>query len=334
MITRVAYQDPPDFAAVAVAEFEKSARHFGLLAGAHVSYRARASVRHAAFLYDKNMRFYSRLSGTLFVTSALLSLIEVMGFSRYAPALPNFPGPSRETDGPPYEPSIAILGIGYTLLFVAAYFHQRFVRGRQLLNGSLLTRRRSHALPFLSALLVDRCYEAQRSSLPKRATAFRQLGRSSMALEAAIQRLARDAGMFGRRNARTTAAKKHAALVCAALRKASSRIDADPDQGLQQMAELAMKITERYADRRWGALLDDADLANLEPVRSREFLRLVAAAVLTAAAALGISLLNPPAAVLPVLIGAIGLVSMSAIYGPRAHGPLDLLDAVRGVQRP
>ncbi|WP_158761980.1 hypothetical protein [Streptomyces sp. NRRL S-146] len=53
---------------------------------------------------------------------------------------------------------------------------------------------------------------------------------------------------------------------------------------------------------RFGALLDEDQLTGLEPARNRETLRLVLAAALTAAAAVGIGFLNSAASLtgLPV----------------------------------
>jgi hypothetical protein len=123
-------------------------------------------------------------------------------------------------------------------------------------------------------------------------------------------------------------------MVAAAVRAATLKLDSEPTAALHELSSLACTILDRFTERRWGALLDEAHLAGLEPVRNRETLRLVAAATLTAGAAVGIGLLNPPASATPLLVGAVGLIFFSVTYGHRGPRAMELLDSLRGVQRP
>ncbi|MFI7309010.1 hypothetical protein [Streptomyces hygroscopicus] len=72
----------------------------------------------------------------------------------------------------------------------------------------------------------------------------------------------------------------HGRQVVAALRAAESQLDADPRKGAHELARLTLKISERYALGRVGALLDDSDLKT--PRRWDEMLRLSVAATLVA----------------------------------------------------
>jgi hypothetical protein len=128
--------------------------------------------------------------------------------------------------------------------------------------------------------------------------------------------------------------KQHTALVAAALERAAREFDKDPDRAARELCAMTALILDRYLDCRFGALLDEDQLTGLEPVRNRETLRLILAATLTAAAAVGIGFLNPPAAAVPLLIGVAGLLFFSLAYGHRTGRSLDYLDALRGVQRP
>ncbi len=191
-----------------------------------------------------------------------------------------------------------------------------------------------YAIPLNCAVVLARCHAASTASLPGRGPALLVVDRAATHLERALLRLPSDRRLAPYGSPRRKALKTHVALVCAALQKARVELDSDPASALSELAEMAGVILKRHADRRYGALLDDSTISGLEPVRSRELLRLLGTVTLVAGAAVGIGYLNPPTAAVPLLIGSFGLLVVSVIHGPRTHRPLDLLDSLRGIQRP
>lgn len=136
------------------------------------------------------------------------------------------------------------------------------------------------------------------------------------------------------RSHRKAGLRRHSKLVIAALQQAERKLDTDRDQALKEIADLMLTICERYVDGRIGALLDESQLSGLEPVASREWLRLLMAVVLTVSCAWGIALLGLPSSAVPYVMGGVGLLCFTAVFGQRSGRSLDLLDSVRGVQRP
>jgi hypothetical protein len=118
-------------------------------------------------------------------------------------------------------------------------------------------------------------------------------------------------------------------LVVAALHRVSIRLDSEPETATRELADMALRICSAYVGHRWGRLLEESELAGLEPVRSREPLRLALAGLFTVAVAVAAALLGVPDGALPIVIGLAGLMSFGRT--PRA---LELLDSFRGVQRP
>ncbi|MEV5948970.1 hypothetical protein [Streptomyces sp. NPDC051993] len=127
--------------------------------------------------------------------------------------------------------------------------------------------------------------------------------------------------------------KAHAEGVIAALRKVELRLDADPEAAAKELARLLLKISDRYVDKRPGALLDDTELVEAE--RRHEVLRLCLALAFMGAATLAVSRfhLPPPVAMAAAGIGvamiyrnavATGLgclVDVPALAVPREVGP-------------
>ncbi|MFJ9869647.1 hypothetical protein [Streptomyces sp. NPDC101165] len=108
--------------------------------------------------------------------------------------------------------------------------------------------------------------------------------------------------------------KNHAGRVIAALRAAAARVDADPEAGLRELGLMLVRIGDRLAEGRVGALLDEGELEGYEPVRDREVLRTVAAALLIAAAAVGVALLHLPAEVAGPLTTVTGIIVLVTLY--------------------
>lgn len=136
-----------------------------------------------------------------------------------------------------------------------------------------------------------------------------------------------------RRSPRRKTVHRHTRLVAAALHAKLARLDADPQDTLRELGDMSLRICDAYLGHRWGRLLEDHELAGLEPARSYEALRLAAAGGITVGVSYVAALIGVPAAVLPLVCGLTGLLSFNLALG-RTSRSLELLDSLRGIQRP
>lgn len=193
--------------------------------------------------------------------------------------------------------------------------------------------RKKYPLILAAVSVIGYCsFIARREEVEPRA-----LRNLAIAIEIAcscILRIPAFTGTLPFRSHRRAGLGQHSKLVVAALQQAERKLDTDRDQALKDIADLMLTISERYVDGRVGALLDESQLSGLEPVANREWMRLLTAIVLTVSSALGIALLGLPSSAVPYVMGGVGLLCFTAVFGQRSSRTLDLLDSVRGVQRP
>ncbi|MEV6105732.1 hypothetical protein AB0M28_13595 [Streptomyces sp. NPDC051940] len=178
---------------------------------------------------------------------------------------------------------------------------------------------------------VSQCADARRASWKNRPKELRALARRIELAEGAIMAFHRSSGHVPWRSHRRHVLVRHEGLVVAQLRHVESRIDSEGVQAIADVARLLMKIADRMAVGKAGALLDPEDIApDLEPARDREPLRLAIAAVAIAAIAVGVSLLPLPDGAHVYVIGGCAVVGLVLVYGRRARNLLDLIATVRG----
>lgn len=152
---------------------------------------------------------------------------------------------------------------------------------------------------------------------------------------AALVMASRRRGTVHRRSHRQRGLSEHARKVVAVLRQAESRLDeGDADDALRDIAQLVLTSMDRYATGSIGALLDASTLAGVTAVPDRGRYRPVAAVAVVAALGVVLSLLDVPATVTTYVISAVGIIALSWAQRGSAGGGLDLLDSVRGMQRP
>ncbi len=128
--------------------------------------------------------------------------------------------------------------------------------------------------------------------------------------------------------------REHHGTVISALRISESKLDKDPKLACGELAGLLMEIGNRYAEGKLGELLPPAATANLSPVRNWEATKIVATATVLCGVTVAAILSGVPDTALTYIIGASGVVIATLIYGPRARSAFDILDSVRGIQRP
>ncbi|MFC9914499.1 hypothetical protein [Streptomyces sp. NPDC127197] len=210
----------------------------------------------------------------------------------------------------------------------------RFTRREELRRArSRSIRSRRNRVPALCALLIFQCARVKAAVPHQSAPSLQDIDTAVELLGREVMRLSGDKHQFRRRSPRSKAVRHHTRLVAAALRQATLRVDSDPAAGTAALADMALRICDAYVRREWGRLLEEQELAGLEPVRSRELLRITAAGAVTVGAAVAGALIGIPDPVLPLVFGFVGVLAFTRLLGvtPRT---LSLLDSVRGVQRP
>ncbi|MHA4817541.1 hypothetical protein ACXZ65_24635 [Streptomyces aculeolatus] len=214
---------------------------------------------------------------------------------------------------------LAILG-----MLVAALI-QVAIRIRMALRYSLVLQ---------TADTISACAVARRAGGERAARELRTVAKQVGKVARSIERCHRTRGTVPRRSHRRPALKAHERQVIAALRRAERRLDADPKEGLRELAELLTSVAERYAHGRIGMLLDDEVLHDVVPEPDRGLARLLATVLLGTAAVVGVTLLNlPPAAQDSAITGAVLLVVL-IVSAPSARRGVDLIDAIRGSGSP
>ncbi|MEV8401003.1 hypothetical protein [Streptomyces niveus] len=145
----------------------------------------------------------------------------------------------------------------------------------------------------------------------------------------ALQNAHATRGTIPWRSRRRRDLKRHAGQVVAVLREAEARLDSEPHAALTDLAQLLLKIADRYAEGRVGALLDQDRLDGVTPVRDREAVRLITATVLTGLGVVAIAFLQLPPMGEPFALGAAGIGVLALVHGRGARTALDLADAIR-----
>ncbi|MDG9708182.1 hypothetical protein [Streptomyces sp. DH10] len=319
---------------ILVHAFDGAARTHGLQTG-RTPLHVRAEIRRSAYEFQARRLILFRLA---IIFGGLSTLDYILTKTGTYPSV---------NGSPPFQPlSLSwLLGADQSwagwVLISAAYIMLLIEAAGQKVNALLFHDRPTdynrsirQPIPALCAALLWETTLALNASIPHRRSAYRRVDQIAQQLIKVLPKVATDRRLTSRGSGRRKALKEHTALVAAAIQRATSKVDVDPSAGLSELAELSFVIAIRCAECRPGALLDSANLSGLTPLRSHETLRLFGAVILTLAAAIGIGFLDAPAAATPLLIGGVGLVCFSAVYGHTNPRSLELLDSVRGIQRP
>ncbi|KES02960.1 hypothetical protein BU52_33110 [Streptomyces toyocaensis] len=139
-----------------------------------------------------------------------------------------------------------------------------------------------------------------------------------------------------RRSSRRRRLRKHHLKVVAALQEKEAAIDVDVRAALPDLAETLTKVANAHSEGRIGQLLPASEVDHVPPVEhvKREHIRMVAVAVLLGGFGVLVAFLDLPDTATTSLIGAIGITAASVVYGLKARQGMDILDSVRGIQRP
>ncbi|MGR6968108.1 hypothetical protein ACU639_00520 [Streptomyces cynarae] len=190
--------------------------------------------------------------------------------------------------------------------------------------------KRRYELPVVVLSAIKACAAARKVSAEARPLHLRLVASAVSEVSRSVRKAHRTRGTITASSHRRRPLKQHAGVVVAALRAAESRLDTDTDQALTELGSLLLKIAERYVEGRLGQLLDEEELAGLQPVPDREPLRLVLAAILFGAGSVGAVFASVPEAAQTYLVGACGLLVLTLVYGRGARRALEVLATLRG----
>lgn len=297
-----------------------------------VSLRARAEMRRGARIHAIRKRRVPRI----YVLTILLVLLLDQAIKRYdLPIYAWREGIASEWRKDPSMPSPWAFSVSIVLAFIMMGTGFADIRPHHVPLGPPFSRRLRGRVAFRCGVVLLICARVQTaSSAVERQVFLRGVDVSVSWLVGALLDIPRDRSIVTLRSHRKKTLRRHVGLVSAALQKATLKLDSDPDIAVQEIAMLVLHVCERHVQRRVGALLDESHLIDLEPVQSREWIRLSATVITVILIVFGVSFLDPPEAAQPLIIGGVGLMAFTAAYGPRAPQALTLLDSLRGVQRP
>ncbi|MGW4393539.1 hypothetical protein [Streptomyces sp. NPDC004685] len=175
--------------------------------------------------------------------------------------------------------------------------------------------RKLNQVPYVCSILVRRCAELARQAPHQSRPCLRNLDDAVTLVIREVTAIASDPLILPRYSQRRKEVKRHTALVASALRKASLRLDAEPVAAATDLADMAIRISDAYVGHRRAQLLEESELAGLDPLRNRESLRVSAAGVITLGVAYLAAIAGLPGPVLPLVFGFAGLIAFHAIVG-------------------
>ncbi|MEU1670218.1 hypothetical protein ABZ547_42835 [Streptomyces sparsogenes] len=297
-----------------------------------VSLRARAEMRRGARIHA----IRKRRIPWIYALAAILVILLDQAANRYdLPIHAGYEEVVSEWHKDPTTPSPWAFSVSAVLAVLMLWSGWAHIRPHQIPLGPPFSRRLRGRVAFRCGVVLLICARVQTaSSAAERQVFLRGVDVSVSWLVRALFEIPHDRSIVAFQSHRKKALRQHVELVSAALQKVTLKLDSDPDIAVREIASLVLRVCESHAQRRVGALLDESYLTGLEPVQSREWIRLSVTVTATVLIVLGVSFLDPPAAVQPLIIGMVGLMAFTAAYGPRAPQALTLLDSLRGVQRP
>ncbi|MFC9113374.1 hypothetical protein ACFTWN_08545 [Streptomyces sp. NPDC057092] len=219
----------------------------------------------------------------------------------------------------------AFADLGKSLFVVTTALRRSYTRRRILTQYQLV-----------GSLLVGVIYAARVQHLPRdrKAHGVRDLSNHLKSVYRDLGRLVISHGSVPIRSHRKSVLKEHHARVVAAIQKVEAKVDVDVVGGSRELAEILLHVANRYADGKVGELLPAEVLDDVHPVRNWEPVKMIATAVLLGGLTVAAVLMKIPEAALTPVVGVAGILAVSLVYGRNARSGLDILDSVRGIQRP
>ncbi|MYT57475.1 hypothetical protein GTW29_12275 [Streptomyces sp. SID7834] len=129
--------------------------------------------------------------------------------------------------------------------------------------------------------------------------------------------------------------REHGEKVAGALREAEYHQHVDPSQGLTDIIHMLAKITERYAQGRLGALLDENDkwMRDVSPARGHYLWKLLVAGLTITGLSAGALLLGLPEGAAGPLIGTLAPLAGILMFRSQMPGGNALMDMFRSAER-
>ncbi|MGP3977281.1 hypothetical protein ACTWQF_25385 [Streptomyces sp. 8N114] len=216
---------------------------------------------------------------------------------------------------------VAVLGVYGSGYILAGLLRGTSAISEILLLGQQLPRFRAHvpASTFVEAICA--CAKAHRAVGEARVGELPTVSASVTRASRTVLRAHRTRGVVTwlKPSHRRTALKEHAKLVVGKLQEVERELDKEPDRALRELAELLLRIAERYAQGRVGVLLDEQELQNVSAVRYRtgDGLRAAVAVALTIVTVFSVASLDLPQAIEGYVIAGSGAAVLITVYGPQ-----------------
>lgn len=140
---------------------------------------------------------------------------------------------------------------------------------------------------------------------------------------------------FTRRTGHRRALRRHGEKVAGALREAEYHQHVDPHRALTEITRMLAQITERCAQGRLGALLDDDDewMRVARPARSHDLLKMLAAGLIITAISAGALLAGLPDGAVGTLIGTLAPLLVILLFRSQMPSGNALIDLFRSADR-
>ncbi|MFJ4519641.1 hypothetical protein ACIP4Y_01590 [Streptomyces sp. NPDC088810] len=180
------------------------------------------------------------------------------------------------------------------------------------------------------AQAISACARAHSSGGEQMAHELRRASRRIGAVTRALRNAHNQRGTVPLWSHRRTALKLHERKVIGALRKAERRLDDNPREGLEEIGEMLTKIADRYCQARLSSLLDPEQLTDVEPTPDREYIRIIAAAVLAAGAAIAVPAAGFPDEAEPIVTGSCIVIACTLIWGRSVRRAFDVIGLIFG----
>ncbi|MGW4784896.1 hypothetical protein [Streptomyces sp. NPDC004230] len=129
--------------------------------------------------------------------------------------------------------------------------------------------------------------------------------------------------------------RRHAEKVAGALRAAEYQQHVDPQGALREISRMLTQITERCAEGRLGALLDDDDewMRAAHPARGHDLLKMLAAGLIITAISAGALLAGLPDGAVGTLIGTLAPLLVVLLFRSQMPSGTALIDLFRSADR-
>lgn len=208
--------------------------------------------------------------------------------------------------------------------------HRISPEGVNQLRVTWLIRARRYAIIMEIAQAISACARAHSAGGEQMAHELRRVSRRMGVVTRALRNAHNQRGTVPRWSHRRTALKLHERKVISALRKAEMGLDDCPREALEELGRMLLKIADRYCRAQLSSLLDPEQLTDVEQAPNREYLRIIAAAVFAAAAAIVVPIAGVPKGAESIVTSSCIVVACTLLWGRAVRRAFDVIGLILG----